>query len=123
MEYDFIGRTESFSRDTEYIMAKKHLMGDPRLALAPDRINSRIAKTGLSMEGYLAQLDEPLKGWLAEVYRLDFELFGYRKTYNLLTRTKTKQNQVLRLQEMIAKLDLESTESINDIEDWNWAER
>lgn len=94
VDYDFIGRTESFSRDTEYILAKKNLLGDPRLALAPDKINSRAVRTGPSMEDYLAQLDEGLKGWLAEVYRFDFTLFGYHKTYNLLMGRKTKHNKV-----------------------------
>ena len=77
IEYDVIGRMETFSEDVKYIFLKKNLEKDLPLNQAISSKNSAKSKTEEITNEYFNQLSKQQIDELYEFYRMDFELFGY----------------------------------------------
>ena len=73
---DFIGRLETSSRDTVYVMGKTPKGKDPLGSDAVKHKTSGGDTASLTLK-YFAQLTMEQKSALVEKYRLDFEAFGY----------------------------------------------
>ena len=77
VEYDFIGQLEDFEDDVMYI-ATKHNLTSLLPELMKSSRKSRERQISLNRaENYMAQLSISSKRRLFELYKLDFELFGY----------------------------------------------
>ena len=78
IRYDVIGRTETISDDFGFIVAAKNLRtyfeGGERLN---SRINPSQAKGHSRAMEMFSQLTDDQKGGLYELYKLDFDIFGY----------------------------------------------
>ena len=77
IEYDIIGKLEDFSDDVAYIAHKQNLT-----SLLPELSKANRKSKGKSssynkVERYMSQLSEHHRKNLYELYKLDFELFGY----------------------------------------------
>jgi hypothetical protein len=70
---DFIGKTEFFSRDMEFLM---DLLPDSFVSLKPILLGTRVNVSNKSSRGSLPISDESLSK-VREIYDFDFELFGY----------------------------------------------
>ena len=82
IEYDVLGRMETFNEDVKYIFLKKNLEKDLSLSQATSSKNSAQSKTEEITKEYFNQLSKQQIDELYEFYRMDFELFAYEvKTY------------------------------------------
>ena len=77
VEYDVIGKLEDFSDDIMYIALKQNLT-----SLLPELSKTNRKTKGKSssdnkVEHYMSQLSDGYRKKLFELYKLDFELFGY----------------------------------------------
>ena len=80
VEYDVIGRMETFNEDLRYIVMKKNLhevLPLEELSLFMNSANSISTKTA---KDYFSQISKEQIAKLYEYYNLDFELFGYDVT-------------------------------------------
>lgn len=73
IQFDVIGRMETFNEDVKYIFLKNNL---PINQATADK-NSAKSKITISTEEYLKQLSKKQIERLYQFYRMDFELFGY----------------------------------------------
>ena len=77
MPYDFIGKMETFQTDVEYVL--KVIGSD---LLFPTNYKKLYNKSSYDlMHSYFAQLPQELVTSLYNMYRLDFEVFGYETSY------------------------------------------
>ncbi len=77
LPYDIIGKMETFDDDVRYVLALTGL--DQELNL-PDETNIRLNKASGDEDRtrrYFAQLDKDRKERLFQLYKYDFEMFGY----------------------------------------------
>ena len=77
VKYDVIGRLEDFSDDVLYIALKQNLT-----SLLPELSKTHRKSKGMSssdnkVEHYMSQLSDHHRKKLFELYKLDFDLFGY----------------------------------------------
>ena len=77
IEYDVIGRMETFNDDVKYIFQKNHLEKDLPLSMVTVSKNAAKLKTSNVTAEYFSQLSKDQITDLYKYYRLDFELFGY----------------------------------------------
>ena len=77
IKYDVIGQLEDSLHDTMYIAIKQNLTTLlPELAKANRKAKGK--KSFIDrIEHYMSQLDTELRRKLYELYKLDFDLFGY----------------------------------------------
>ena len=77
LKYDVIGRLEDFTEDVMYIALRQNLT-----SLLPDLIKNNRKSKGKSssddkVKYYISQLSNHQRKKLLELYKLDFDLFGY----------------------------------------------
>ena len=77
IKYDVIGRMETFNEDVKYIFKKSGLSSILSLNLFNKFINSSKLKTKVMTKKYFSQLTENQINELYDMYRMDFEMFGY----------------------------------------------
>ena len=87
IEYDVIGRMETFSDDVRYIIRKNHLEKDLPSSMAAVSENAAKLKTSKVTAEYFSQLSNDQIKDLHELYRMDFELFGYNASTYFNTNT------------------------------------
>ena len=73
--YDFVGKVESLSSDVR-ALSEKFVGLRENLSSFKKKVNSR-GKSDLLTKEYLSQLSEQQLSSLREIYREDFDLFGY----------------------------------------------
>ena len=80
IEYDVIGRIETFREDVQYIVVKNNLQNVLPLEKSAVAMNSKKTVSTYSTHDYLSQLSKAKIDSLYKFYQLDFELFGYDVT-------------------------------------------
>ena len=91
IEYDVIGRMETFSDDVRYIIKKNHLEKDLPSSMAAVSENAAKLKTSKVTAEYFSQLSNDQIKDLHELYRMDFELFDYDALTYFNTNALIKQ--------------------------------
>ena len=76
INYDYFGKLDTISNDSEYIQTK---LGIQKKVSFPSRETSLPYNSSDKFDNYMSQLSQEQLRNLWEVYRLDFELFGYPK--------------------------------------------
>ena len=78
VNYDVIGSLEDFNADTEYIIQRRHLTA---LEAQKTYLGNPTQDPGMSQElridSYFSNLTVDTKQRLYELYKIDFEMFGY----------------------------------------------
>ena len=75
LSYDLIGKVETFGADVAGVLRRANISS---AAIAPDlRTNRRKANNLTGKEYFSRLLTTPQRRSLFEMYRLDFEMFGY----------------------------------------------
>ena len=75
MTYDIIGKLETFSQDTAFLIEAANLTG---ILNVQDKFNEIKSPTQVGKtEDYFAQLPSNVVLRLYEMYKVDFEMFGY----------------------------------------------
>ncbi len=72
VSYDFIGTVGTFNDDLDYIMAKTGIFQS--ISTKEGRLNN---STKMERVDYMSQLDQETKNVLRDLYKIDFDLFGY----------------------------------------------
>ena len=80
IEYDVIGRVETFKEDVKYIVIKSNLQNVLPLEKSAVAMNSKKTLSTYSTHDYFSQLSKEEIENLYKFYQLDFELFGYDVT-------------------------------------------
>ena len=87
VEWDYIGKTETFLEDHDYMFAKLNLLDIVGLPRKSDKTTN--SGGGKFYQYYEGLGDERILA-LYELYKPDFELFGYEIPPGLLTSTPVK---------------------------------
>ena len=77
VQFDVIGRMETFNEDVKYIFLKNNIKKDLPLAQATADKNSAKSITVTTTKEYFKQLSKEKINDLYQFYHMDFELFGY----------------------------------------------
>ena len=82
VDYDLIGRMETWSKDLNYIIRKKGLENVLALDNANETLHSTTGNTQKMTKSYFSQLTKKQGEDLYNMYHMDFEMFNYDpKTY------------------------------------------
>ena len=76
MDFDLVGHVETFGEDAAYAAAAGNIAGLANLALDV-AINRKTARSDETALEYFRALSGRQRQKLLELYRLDFEMFGY----------------------------------------------
>ena len=84
LHFDFIGKYETLDEDIEYLL---HLLGEELIQFPPSKRKSQVA-TKLLVPRYYGQLAPKSLETLWNIYKYDYEIFGYSYPDAVMNRKK-----------------------------------